>query len=70
MQKAGLVLIVVGALTLLGYFCSSFFLDPDISLAIRIAVGIIGIGVVVLIVKVIRDRLASKKTDRFKEVER
>ena len=70
MQKAGLILIVVGLLTLLGYGGSSFFLNPEIALAVRIAVGIIGIGVVVLIVKVIRDRLISKKTDRFEEVER
>jgi len=70
MQKAGLILIVVGLLTLLGYFCSSFFLDPSVPLAVRIAVGTIGIGVIVLIVKVVRDRIISKKTDRFKEVER
>ena len=70
MQKAGLILIAVGLFTLLGYFCSSFFLDPEIPLAIRIAVGTISIGVVVLIVKVVRDRIISKKTDKFKEVER
>jgi membrane protein DedA with SNARE-associated domain len=70
MQKAGLILIVVGLFTLLGYFCSSFFLNPEIPLAIRISVGVIAIGVVVLIVKVIRDRMISKKSDKFKEVER
>ena len=70
MQKAGLILIAVGLLTLLGYGGSSFFLDPEIPLAIRIAVGVIAVGVVVLIVKVVRDRMISKKTDKFKEVER
>jgi hypothetical protein len=70
MQKVGLILIVVGLVVLLGYGGSSFFMDPEIPLAIRIAVGIVGVGVVVLIVKVVRDRLISRKTDKFEEVER
>ena len=70
MQKAGLILISVGALVLIGYGARGFFFNPDIPLAVRIAVGVIGIGVVVLIVRVIRDRLVRKKKDRFEGVER
>ena len=70
MQKAGLTLISIGALVLIGYGSRGFFLNADVPLAIRIAVGVIGVGVAVLIIKVIRDRLAKKKTEKFEEVER
>ena len=70
MQKTGLILVSVGVLVLAGYGSRGFFLNADVPLAIRIAVGVIGVGVTVLIIKVIRDRLAKRKTEKFKEVER
>ena len=70
MQKIAFILIGIGAVVLIGYGCRGFFLNADIHLAIRIAVGIIGVGVLVLIVRVIRDRMARKKTEKFKEVEK
>ena len=70
MQNAAFVLIGLGILTLIGYACKGFFMNAEIHLLIRIAVGAIGAGVLVLIAMAIRDRLAKAKTDKFKEVER
>jgi hypothetical protein len=39
-------------------------------LLIRIAVGVIGTGVLLLIIVAIRDRLKKAKKEGFKEVER
>jgi len=40
----------------------------EISLVVRISVGVIGIGLLTLIGTVIRDRIAAAKTEDFKEV--
>ena len=70
MLNLGIILIGTGIVVLLGYFCRSFFVNADIPLALRIGVGVIGGGVLVLVIRAIRDRLARKKAEKFKEVER
>ncbi|MBA7467206.1 hypothetical protein ES707_02412 [subsurface metagenome] len=40
----------------------------EISLLIKIAVGAVGVGVLILIGVAIKDRLKKAKTDEFKEV--
>jgi len=67
-QKIGFALVGVGGLVLIGWSVQGFFLADDIPLIIRIAVGAIGIGFLILIGSVIRDRLAAAKTEDFKEV--
>ena len=70
MQNVAFILIGLGILALIGYGGKSFFMNTEIHLLIRIAVGAIGAGVLVLIAVAIKDRLAKAKTDKFKEVER
>jgi len=70
MQNVAFILIGLGILTLIGYGCKGFFMDAEIHLLIRIAVGAIGAGILVLIAVAIKDRLAKAKTDKFKEVEK
>ena len=69
-QKAAFILIGLGVLVLIGWSVGVFFMDGDIPLLIRIAVGAIGAGMLVLIGVVIKDRLAKAKTEDFKEVEK
>jgi hypothetical protein len=57
-------------LALIGWAVQGFFTASDIPLLIRIAVGAISVGVLVLIGIAIRDRLAKAKTEDFKEVEK
>ncbi len=70
MQNVAFILIGLGILTLIVYGGKGFFMNAEIHLLIRIAVGAIGAGVLVLIAVAIKDRLAKAKTDKFKEVER
>ena len=69
-QNIAFILIGLGILALIGWSVKVFFMDSDIPLLIRIAVGAIGAGVLVLIGIAIKDRLKKAKTEDFKEVER
>ena len=70
MQNAAMILIGLGILVLIGWGVKDFFMASDIHLLIRIAVGAITIGTLVLIGIAIKDRRAKAKTDDFKGVER
>ena len=70
MQNVAFILIGLGLLALIGWSVKAFFLAADIPLLIRIAVGAIGVGVLVLIGVAIKDRLKKAKTEDFKEVEK
>lgn len=70
MQKVAFILIGLGILTLIGWSVGGFFTDSEIHLLIRIAVGAVGVGVLVLLGVAIKDRLTKAKTDKFKEVEK
>ena len=70
MQNSAFILIGLGILILIAYFTREFFTAGDIPLLIRISVGAIGAGVLVLIGVAIKDRLAKAKTEDFKEVEK
>jgi hydrogenase-4 membrane subunit HyfE len=69
-QNIGFILIGLGILALIGWSVKVFFMAGEIPLLIRIAVGAIGVGILVLIGVAIRDRLAKAKTEDFKEVEK
>ena len=70
MQNAALILIGIGILVLIGWGVKGFFMAADIPLLIRIAVGVISAGILVLIGVAIRDRVIKAKTEKFKGVEK
>ncbi len=70
MQSLGIIILGTVILVLLGYGCRDFFINADVPLALRIGVGVIGGGVLFLVIKAIRGRLARIKTEKFKEVEK
>ena len=70
MQNIAFILIGLGVLTLIGWGVQDFFIASDIPLLIRISVGAISVGILVLIGVAIRDRLAKAKTEDSEEVER
>ena len=70
MQNAAFILIGLGILALIGWGVKEFFMASDIHILIRIAVGAISVGALVLIGIAIKDRIAKAKTDDFKEVEK
>jgi hypothetical protein len=69
-QNIAYILIGLGFLALIGWAVRGFFMESDIPLLIRVAVGIIGAGVVILIIVAIKDRLKKAKTEDFKGVEK
>ena len=69
-QNLALILIGIGVLVLIGWSVKVFFMAGDISLIIKIAVGAIGAGVLILLGVVVKDRLGKAKTEDFKEVEK
>ena len=69
-QNTAFILIGIGILILIGWSVQAFFMDSEIPLLIRIAVGVIGAGILVLLGVAIKDRLAKAKTEDFKGVEK
>jgi hypothetical protein len=69
-QNTAFILIGLGILALIGWAVEGFFTASEIPLLLRIAVGVIGTGVLILIGIAIRDRLKKAKKEDFKEVEK
>ena len=70
MQNVAFILIGLGVLALIGWSIKVFFMASDIPLFIRIAVGVVSAGALILIGIAIKDRMAKAKTEKFKEVEK
>ena len=69
-QNIAFSLIGVGILVLIGWSAQGFFTASDIPLLIRIAVGVIGAGILLLVTVAIRDRCKKAKKESFEEVDR
>jgi len=69
-QNIAFILMGLGVLALIGWAVQGFFMASDIPLLVRIAVGAIGAGVLILLGVAIKDRINKAKTEDFKEVER
>jgi len=70
MQNVAFILIGIGVLALVGWALQAFFTAPEIHILIRIAVGAVGAGALILIGIALKDRLTKDKKDDFKEVEK
>ena len=70
MHKIGYTLIGIGALVLVIWGVKEFLMDPGVDLLIRIAVAAVGLGLLILIGVVARDRIRASKSDKFKGVQR
>jgi hypothetical protein len=70
MQNVAFILIGLGILALIGWAVQDFFTTSEIPLLIRIAVGAVSVGGLILIGIAIKDRLTKAKKEGFKEVEK
>jgi tetrahydromethanopterin S-methyltransferase subunit C len=70
MQRAAYLLIGAGALVLIGWSVRGFFLSDQIPILVRVAVGAVAIGALILVGLVVKDRLSESRDDDFKEVQR
>ena len=65
MQKLAYALIGIGAVALVAWGVKEFMTDSTVA-PIRIAVAAVGLGILLLIGIVIRDRRRASKDDKFK----
>jgi hypothetical protein len=68
-QNIGFILIGLGVLALIGWAVQGFFTSSEIPLLIRIAVGAVGVGVLILLGVAVKDRLNKAKDEDFKGVD-
>ena len=70
MQNALLIIIGLAILALIGWAARGFFIAAEISIFVRVVVGIVAVGGVALLGIVIKDRIKQAKGENFKEVEK
>lgn len=70
MQNALFVIIGLGILAFIGWAARGFFMAAEISIFIRIVVGVVAVAVVALLGIAIKQRIAQAKKEDFKEVEK
>jgi len=70
MQNALFIIIGLAILVLIGWLAKGFFMAADISIFVRIVVGIVAVAGVALTGIAIKDRIAQAKKEDFKEVEK
>jgi len=69
MQKLAWILIGISFVGLMGWGAYAFFSDSEVPVMIKIALGAIGAGVLILLGIAIKDRLTKSKSDEFKGVD-
>ena len=70
MLNAVFIIIGLALLTLIGWIAKSFFLAAEISIFIRVLVGVVVVGMVTLLGIVIRDRIIQTKKEDFKGIDK
>lgn len=64
----GLAVLAVTVIALIGFTFFKIFTNPDIGLFEKVLVGGLGGGTLLLLISVLRQRLISLKTDKYKRV--
>ena len=68
-RALGWILGTIGVVILIGFAIWEFSVDDTVPALTKIALLGVGLGVLFLLVSVLLDRLAARKTDRYKDVE-
>lgn len=73
-RRMGYLFTGIGITLLLiyGFFelLHTWFLNPDVSLLLKMSMGILGVGLIILCISTIREKLLSRRYDRYKELVR
>ena len=65
----GWLLLGAGVLLLYGYGVYDFMTDSSEPIWVRLALGGIGLGLLILFLHVLRQRLIARKTDRYRDIQ-
>jgi predicted anti-sigma-YlaC factor YlaD len=68
-RGAGWILYVVGIVVLCGFAAYEFTVDDTVPALIKSGVGALILGMVLLFVSVLRERLLARKTDKYEDVQ-
>lgn len=68
-RALGWLLFIAGVLGISGIAVYQFVIDTSMPTYIKVLTGLMWIGLGVLLVSVLRQRLVERKTDRYKDVE-
>lgn len=68
-RGTGWVLYLAGLLLVCGYGGYAFFADDTVPALIKTGIGAIVVGVILLFVSVLRERLAERKSDKYEDVQ-
>jgi predicted anti-sigma-YlaC factor YlaD len=72
-RSIGWIFLSIGAIILLAFIAwqilNNFFLDPTEPLYLKLGLGLFLLGLIILLISIIRERLFSRKHDRYGEVE-
>ena len=68
-QKLAWILIAISVVGLVGWGVYAFFADSEVPLMVKIALGSIGAGALILLGVAIKDRLTKSEPNEFKEVD-
>jgi hypothetical protein len=69
MRGLGWILFIAGVLGISGIAIYEFIIDTSMATPVKILAGLVWIGLGVLLVSVLRQRLIERKTDKYKDVE-
>ena len=70
LQNALFIIIGLAILALIGWAARGFFMAAEISIFVRVVIGIVAVGGVALVGIVIKDRIKQAKEEDLKEVEK
>ena len=68
-RGAGWILYVVGILVLCGYAGYCFAVDPAVNALVKSGVGAVVLGLSLLFISVLRERLLTRKADKYEDVQ-
>jgi ferric-dicitrate binding protein FerR (iron transport regulator) len=73
-RRLGWILVSIGAIILLSYAgfhaVESIVTDPDMPWPLKVAILAVLVGAVILFISVVREKLFTWKTDKYKEIQR
>ena len=68
-RGAGWILYVVGIVILCGYAGYCFVIDDTVDALVKSGVGAVVLGAILLFISVLRERLLTRKSDKYEDVQ-
>lgn len=68
-MQTGIIIVGIVILCLMGFGMRDFFVNPNLHLALRVGVGAIGGGILVLVIIGIRNKIRERRKGKTEEAE-